>query len=178
MAIAVAGGVLMLGGLGAVLALGSGPSHRAVATPSPTPSPSTLASTPIPSAPASPSPAPSARESPRMPPSPAPIGGMAVNESRIRFVDRTRQVVSGEVVLAPERVLPSVIWMPKAPGRFPLVVFVHGFETFPTHTPGSAPSWPRPATSWWRPRSRSRTPPEASGSTAMTCRTRRPMSPS
>jgi dienelactone hydrolase len=56
---------------------------------------------------------------------------MAVNESRIRFVDRTRQVVSGEVVLAPERVLPSVIWMPKAPGRFPLVVFVHGFETFP-----------------------------------------------
>ncbi|HXJ65827.1 MAG TPA: hypothetical protein VNN79_18875 [Actinomycetota bacterium] len=56
---------------------------------------------------------------------------MAVKESRTRFVDRTRQVVSGEVVLASERVLSSEIWMPKSPGRFPLVVFVHGFDTFP-----------------------------------------------
>jgi predicted dienelactone hydrolase len=58
---------------------------------------------------------------------------MAVVSSTIRFVDRSRQVVSGLSVLAKERVLPTEIWMPKAPGRFPLVVFVHGFDAFPDY---------------------------------------------
>ena len=51
--------------------------------------------------------------------------------SRLPLVDGTRPVVSGGVVVAVQRDLPTFVWTPEGRGPFPLVVFVHGYDTGP-----------------------------------------------
>jgi len=65
-------------------------------------------------------------------PSPdATIPHAAVTMSRLPLVDGSRPVVSGDVVLAAQRDLPTIVWTPAGTGPFPLVVFVHGYDTGP-----------------------------------------------
>jgi acetyl esterase/lipase len=54
-----------------------------------------------------------------------------VTETVLRLVDRSRPTVSRGVVLARFRPLVTLVWSPAAPGRWPLVVFAHGFQVGP-----------------------------------------------
>ena len=51
--------------------------------------------------------------------------------SEMPLVDVTRPVVDAGVVLAVQRNLPTYVWTPAGRGPFPLVVFVHGYDTGP-----------------------------------------------
>jgi dienelactone hydrolase len=48
-----------------------------------------------------------------------------------QLADTGRPLVGDGVVLAPVRALPTYVWTPIAPGRYPLVVFVHGYDRGP-----------------------------------------------
>jgi dienelactone hydrolase len=64
---------------------------------------------------------------------PAPVlRGLAVTRTEQQLVDTGRPLVSDGVELAPDRSLPTYLWTPDAPGRYPLVVFVHGYDRTPT----------------------------------------------
>ncbi len=58
--------------------------------------------------------------------------GLPVTAAQETIVDSSRSVVRAGVIEAAERTLPTDIWMPSAGGRYPLVVFVHGFNVGPT----------------------------------------------
>ncbi len=60
-----------------------------------------------------------------------PVRGLAVTPSSVDLVDTQRGVTSGGVTLASERALPTEVWSPTRPGPYPLVVFVHGYDTGP-----------------------------------------------
>ena len=63
---------------------------------------------------------------------PAPaLRNLAVSLSELPLVDTSRPLVSNGVELAPDRGLPTYVWTPDAPGRYPLVVFVHGYDRSP-----------------------------------------------
>ena len=65
-------------------------------------------------------------------PGPAPARrGLAVTRTGLQLVDTGQALVRGGVVLAPDRPLPTDVWTPDAPGRYPLVVFVHGYDRSP-----------------------------------------------
>jgi len=70
-------------------------------------------------------------------PTTVPAGGLpvlrnlAVAMTELQLVDTSRQLVSDGVVLAPDRSLPTYVWTPVATGRYPLVVFVHGYDRSP-----------------------------------------------
>ena len=64
-------------------------------------------------------------------PTDPPLRGLAVTQSEVDLVDTTRPVVSGGETLADQRALPTQVWSPGGPGPFPLVVFVHGYDTGP-----------------------------------------------
>ncbi len=60
-----------------------------------------------------------------------PMRELDVTTRTLALVDPTRPVVEGGTELAPDRPLPTTIWLPAGPGPFPLVVFVHGFAVDP-----------------------------------------------
>ena len=60
-----------------------------------------------------------------------PLRGLPVTMGVYSFVDSTRPVVSNGVVLAPVRSLPTYVWAPTTPGRFPLVIFAQGYDVTP-----------------------------------------------
>lgn len=64
----------------------------------------------------------------RRPPS---IRGDAVTMEQLTIVDTSRPLISDGQVLANEISLPTDVWLPSAPGRYPLVVFVHGYDVGP-----------------------------------------------
>ena len=57
---------------------------------------------------------------------------LSVTTTQIPLVDTSRQLVSDGQVLAPDRSLPTTVYLPAAAGRFPLVVFVHGYDVGPS----------------------------------------------
>ena len=63
-------------------------------------------------------------------PEPA-LRGLAVTRAEQQLVDTGHPLVSNGVVVAPDRQLPTDVWTPDAPGRYPLVVFVHGYDRSP-----------------------------------------------
>jgi len=63
-------------------------------------------------------------------PEPA-LRGLAVTLTEQQFVDNGHPLVNDGVELAPDRQLPTDVWSPDAPGRYPLVVFVHGYDRSP-----------------------------------------------
>ena len=63
---------------------------------------------------------------------PAPaLESLAVTRTDRQLVDAGRPLVRDGVVLAPVRQLPTYVWTPDRPGRYPLVVFVHGYDRSP-----------------------------------------------
>jgi poly(3-hydroxybutyrate) depolymerase len=54
-----------------------------------------------------------------------------IHRTRIVVTDRTRPTVSHGHVLAHHRTLPTLVWRPEAPGRYPLIVFCHGYDSSP-----------------------------------------------
>jgi predicted dienelactone hydrolase len=63
---------------------------------------------------------------------PTPMRNLSVTTTQIPLVDTSRPLVSDGQVLAPERSLPTTVYRPVASGRFPLVVFVHGYDVGPS----------------------------------------------
>src|SRR5579884_3777615 len=64
----------------------------------------------------------------------APVAGhrdLAVTKISVTFTDTTRAVTSGGRTLAPERALPTIVWLPSTADRLPLVVFAHGYDVGP-----------------------------------------------
>lgn len=62
---------------------------------------------------------------------PPPIRGLAVTSTQLPLVDTSRPLVEDGQTLAPDRNLPTTVWMPTAAGRFPLVVFAAGYGLGP-----------------------------------------------
>lgn len=58
-------------------------------------------------------------------------GTKPVVTTTLNVVDRSRPLVRNGIVLASYRALPTTVWMPAVAGRFPLVVFVHGYNIGP-----------------------------------------------
>jgi dienelactone hydrolase len=64
----------------------------------------------------------------------APGGTVAAsppNPERIELTDTSRSTVRDGQVIANHRYLPTFVWRPSRPGRFPLVVFAHGYRLGP-----------------------------------------------
>jgi len=59
------------------------------------------------------------------------LRNLVVTRTEQQFVDTAHRLVSHGVVLAPDRQLPTYVWTPDPPGRYPLVVFVHGYDRSP-----------------------------------------------
>jgi dienelactone hydrolase len=59
------------------------------------------------------------------------VRGVPVTMAELPLVDTSRPVLSGGTVLAAQRNLPTFVWTPAGAGPFPLVVFVHGYDTGP-----------------------------------------------
>ena len=76
-------------------------------------------------------PAETSSTAPSNPPPPTPLRNLAVTVTGLPLVDATRQVRSGDQVLATQRTLPTFVWTPAGAGPFPLVVFVHGYDKGP-----------------------------------------------
>jgi alpha-beta hydrolase superfamily lysophospholipase len=55
----------------------------------------------------------------------------AVRETTIQIVDRSRPTVSRGRLISTVRTLTTLVWLPAAAGRWPLVVFAHGFNVGP-----------------------------------------------
>lgn len=56
----------------------------------------------------------------------------AVTDLTLRLVDRSRPTVSHGRTISSSRALTTVVWLPEAPGRRPLVVFAPGFQVGPS----------------------------------------------
>lgn len=57
----------------------------------------------------------------------APDGSFAIATASLRLVDSTRPTAAnGDAPGSPARTLPTTVYYPDAPGRFPLIVFSHG----------------------------------------------------
>ncbi|MGH9077949.1 MAG: alpha/beta hydrolase family protein, partial [Acidimicrobiales bacterium] len=64
--------------------------------------------------------------------SPAPVHPpYPVAEVTVALVDTSRPTVSGGDTISPHRALTTLVWSPAVPGRWPLVVFGHGFQVGP-----------------------------------------------
>lgn len=57
------------------------------------------------------------------------------------LVDRTRPTISRGRTLSTTRALTTTVWFPDRPGRFPLVVFAHGFGVSPAPYTSLLESW-------------------------------------
>jgi poly(3-hydroxybutyrate) depolymerase len=60
-----------------------------------------------------------------------PGSSNAVVASTLVFVDPSRPTVSHGVTIVDSRTLTTLIWAPAQPGRWPLLVFAHGFQVGP-----------------------------------------------
>lgn len=60
-----------------------------------------------------------------------PLRNLDVTRTEQLLVDAGHPLVRSGVVVAPDRQLPTYVWTPDTPGRFPLVVFVHGYDRGP-----------------------------------------------
>ena len=60
-----------------------------------------------------------------------PLRGLAVTMTELPLDDTSRKLVNDGEVLASQRSLPTYVWTPTAPGAYPLVVFVHGYNIGP-----------------------------------------------
>jgi Chlorophyllase enzyme len=72
-------------------------------------------------------------------PPPAPAGGFT--EVTLPLDDPSRPTVSQGVQIRPDRPLTTMVWVPTAPGRHPLVVFAPGYEVGPTPYVGLLQAW-------------------------------------
>ena len=54
-----------------------------------------------------------------------------VATTTVTIVDSTRPVQSGGATLADHRELPTTVWAPTGTGRYPLIVFAHGYDAGP-----------------------------------------------
>lgn len=54
-----------------------------------------------------------------------------LGEITLALVDHSRPTVSHGQELSPSRSLPTTVWYPDRPGRWPLLVFAHGFQVGP-----------------------------------------------
>ena len=84
-----------------------------------------------PDAPASPSPTPPPRAHPPYP----------VTQVTLPLVDTTRPTISHGRTISPSRALTTLAWVPAASGRWPLVVFAHGFDVGPMTYEALLRSW-------------------------------------
>ena len=66
-----------------------------------------------------------------------------VSEIVLPFVDRARPTVSHGRTISPVRALPTRVWYPNVAGRWPLVVFAHGFNVSPAPYRALLESWAR-----------------------------------
>ena len=64
-----------------------------------------------------------------------------VTEITIPLVDTSRPTVANGQRISSSRALTTLVWAPSAPGRWPLVVFAHGFEVGPTPYIGLLEHW-------------------------------------
>lgn len=69
-----------------------------------------------------------ARVIPRRRPSRPPY---QVSQVTLHLVDTTRPTISHGRLISPTRSLVTVLWTPDRPGKWPLVVFAHGFDVGP-----------------------------------------------
>ena len=79
-----------------------------------------------------------------MPPTTAPVPAgppYAVGTITVPLVDRSRPTVSNGRTVSPSRALTTIVWVPAAPGRFPLVVFAHGFQVGPAPYTAMLAAW-------------------------------------
>jgi fermentation-respiration switch protein FrsA (DUF1100 family) len=61
-----------------------------------------------------------------------PVRNLAITTTQVQIVDPSRPVVREGVTESSERALPTSVWMPTPPGRYPLIVFVHGYNVGPS----------------------------------------------
>ncbi|MGH9102418.1 MAG: alpha/beta hydrolase family protein [Acidimicrobiales bacterium] len=66
-----------------------------------------------------------------------------MTEVTVPLVDHGRPTVAHGRQISPYRALTTKVWVPEAPGRRPLVVFVAGFEVGPTPYQALLESWAR-----------------------------------
>lgn len=67
------------------------------------------------------------------PPAGGPVlDNLAVSTAKYTFDDKAQPLDDDGQQVAATTVLPTYVWRPKAQGRYPLVVFAHGFNTSPT----------------------------------------------
>ena len=59
----------------------------------------------------------------------------------VPLVDRSRPTVSHGRTVSPVRSLPTEVWWPDRPGRWPLIVFAHGFDVGPDPYVALLESW-------------------------------------
>ncbi len=59
----------------------------------------------------------------------------------LALVDRSRPTVSNGSTVSPSRSLPTTVWYPDAPGRWPLIVFAHGFQVGPAPYTSLLEAW-------------------------------------
>jgi dienelactone hydrolase len=57
------------------------------------------------------------------------------------LVDRSRPTVTGGRTLSPVRALATMVWYPQRPGRWPLIVFAHGYQVGPTPYTSMLAAW-------------------------------------
>jgi fermentation-respiration switch protein FrsA (DUF1100 family) len=60
-----------------------------------------------------------------------PERGLTVASTTLDLVDATRPVTGAGGTIVAARALPTVLWTPAGAGPYPLVVFVHGYDTGP-----------------------------------------------
>ncbi len=59
----------------------------------------------------------------------------------MQLVDRSRPTVSRGRVVSPFRTLTTLVWLPAAPGPWPLIVFGHGFDVGPETYASMLETW-------------------------------------
>lgn len=117
-----AGGAARAGGAAAAGgAAGSGASTTSVSAAVPTARTVPAPTSPVASAPAGP---------------PFPVATLSVP-----LVDRTRPTITRGRTLSTTRSLTTTVWFPDRPGRFPLVMFAHGFGVSPAPYTSLLESW-------------------------------------
>ena len=71
----------------------------------------------------------------------APSPPYALSELTLRLVDRSRPTVAAGRTISATRALTTLVWMPVGAGRWPLIVFAHGFDVSPAPYAALLGSW-------------------------------------
>jgi fermentation-respiration switch protein FrsA (DUF1100 family) len=64
-----------------------------------------------------------------------------ISETTLPLVDTSRPTVANGREISPTRALTTLVWAPEVAGRWPLVVFAHGFQVGPTPYIGLLEHW-------------------------------------